>query len=76
MISSWRDPDYFTPEERAALSLVEKTTLTAPTSPAPCEVSEELRVLGDERAAAVQWSTIAINIYNRGSIASRFTIKH
>ncbi len=75
VLSSWRDTDYFTPEERAALSLTEKTTLSAHVPSTPYDDSEERRVLTDEQAAAVQWIAMAINVYNRVSLISRYEVK-
>ncbi|MBJ2121476.1 carboxymuconolactone decarboxylase family protein [Arthrobacter sp. MSA 4-2] len=74
VLSAWRETEYFTPEERAALSLTEKTTLIA-TAGSPYEHEREQMVLSNDQIAAVQWIVIAINAFNRVAVISEFDVK-
>lgn len=74
VLSAWRETVYFTAEERAALSLTEKTTLLA-TASSPYEDERERTILSDEQVAAVQWIVIAINAFNRVAVTNGIDVK-
>jgi len=71
VLSSWRETEYFSDRERAALELAEAITLV---SAGP--VSEELyahvaRTLSEAEISAVTWIAIVMNSFNRVRIANR-----
>lgn len=70
MLPAWREATVYTPAERAALALTEAVTLIADAH-VPAAVEAEARREFDDRSyAALVFSIIAINAWNRASIAS------
>lgn len=75
LIGAWRESQYFTDEERAALDLLESITLIA-ARPLEDEHLERARTaLGDAKLAAVEALAILIGAWNRLAIASGFPVK-
>jgi AhpD family alkylhydroperoxidase len=73
-LPAWRETEYFSAQERAALALVEAVTLIAD-GQVPDDVYEEAAaVLNEKQLAAVQWLAITINAWNRIAIASRYPV--
>ncbi|AMA00817.1 carboxymuconolactone decarboxylase family protein [Corynebacterium glutamicum] len=68
-LAAWQMVDEFTVEEKAALQLAESLTLLE-----SCEGHLAARtacsVFAEEQVAALEWAIIAINAFNRISIAS------
>jgi len=74
VLPAWRETEYFTPKERAALALTEAVTLVS-TGQVPDEVYESAaQELSGEELAAVEWIAIVINTWNRVAIASRYEV--
>lgn len=71
VLSSWRETEYFTPRERAALELAEAVTLV---DHGP--VGEDLyrrvaATLSEAEISAVAWIAIVMNSFNRVRITNR-----
>jgi AhpD family alkylhydroperoxidase len=74
VLAAWRESQYFTEEERAALALVEAITLVSDGQVPDSVYSESRSALSDEKIAAVEWIGVAINAWNRIAIASRYVV--
>lgn len=75
VLTAWRETDYFTPKERAALELVEAITRISE-GQVPDEVYERAtQVLTKEETLAVEWLAVVINTWNRIAIPSRYPVK-
>ena len=71
LLDAWRETDFYTPRERAALAWTEALTLIAETH-APDDVFEEVRAqFSDREIADLTLAIAAINGWNRLSIAFR-----
>ena len=72
-VAAWRETDFFTPEERAALALAESVTRLADRAdPVPDEVWDEAARHFDEKqlAGLVLWIATT-NLFNRINAATR-----
>jgi len=68
MLNAWREATVYTDEERAALALTEAITCISDQH-VPAELEAEARALfDDERYAALVWTIVAINAWNRLAI--------
>jgi AhpD family alkylhydroperoxidase len=74
LLSAWRDTDYFTEAERAALAITEEITLIAEVTSGRRAQDEDHRELTDAQVAAVRWLGISINAFNRVSITSHHPV--
>jgi len=74
VLPAWRDSDYFSPAERAALSIAEEVTLIGTRRNVPLTETEDLAALTEEQRAVVGWLTIVINAFNRVAIVSRYDV--
>jgi AhpD family alkylhydroperoxidase len=71
VLAAWRETDFYTPAERAALAYTEAVTLIARGHPSD-ELVEEVRAhFGDEGLTKLTYAIVAINGWNRLAIASR-----
>ena len=75
VLPAWRETEYFTDKERAALALVEAVTLIAEGQVPDSVYAPAAEVLSSEEIAAVEWLGIVINAWNRFSIPSRTAVK-
>lgn len=74
VLPGWRETEYFSEKEQAALVLVEEITLIAD-GQLPDEVYEEVAEhLSAEEISAVEMIAITINAWNRIAIASRYPV--
>lgn len=69
-LSAWRMVKEFTPQERAALELAETLTLLPQDREISLAAVEACEVFAEEQVAALEWTIIMINAFNRVSIAS------
>lgn len=74
VIPAWRDTDYFTATERAALALLESITLIADDQVPDAVYDAAAEVLSPQQLAAVEWLSAAINTWNRIAIPSRYPV--
>ncbi len=70
MLTAWRDSDYFTQAEEAALEIAEIITLIGETGYEDEEYARVAEVLSEEQIAAATWIAIVINASNRLWIAN------
>lgn len=75
LLNAWRETEFYSDAERAALQLIESLTLIS-NQQIPDEVYELARLyLTDAQIAAIEWLGIVINAWNRIAISSRYTVK-
>ncbi|HEY3327301.1 MAG TPA: carboxymuconolactone decarboxylase family protein [Novimethylophilus sp.] len=74
VLPAWRETQYFTEKERAALALGEAVTLIAKGQIPESIYSEAAAVLSNEEIAAVEWLGVVINTWNRIAISSRYPV--
>jgi AhpD family alkylhydroperoxidase len=75
VVAAWRESQYFTDKERAALALVEAVTLISVGQVPDTVYAEASAVLSSEEIAAVEWLAVVINAWNRIAISSRFPVR-
>ena len=75
VLTAWRETDYFTPKERAALELVESITLISDGQLTDTTYEQAATNLSKEEISAVEWLGIVINTWNRIAISSRYPVK-
>ena len=75
MLSAWRESQYFTEKERAAIALIEAVTLVSEGQVPDDVYSEAASVLSDQEISAVEWLGIVINVWNRFATASRYPVE-
>ena len=69
-LPAWRMVDEFTEKEKAALELAETLTLLPKDRDNSRAALPACQVFAEEQVAALEWSIIMINAFNRVSIAS------
>ncbi len=74
VLSAWRETDYFTEAECAALAITEEITLIADVTSGRRAADAEHPELTDAQTAAVRWIGISINAFNRLSITSHHPV--
>ncbi|MDT8916162.1 carboxymuconolactone decarboxylase family protein [Amycolatopsis sp. PS_44_ISF1] len=71
VLEAWREVELFSEQERAALALTESMTLIADHKDVPDDVyAEAVRVFTEAQYRVLAWSIVAINAWNRISVAS------
>ena len=71
VLTAWRDTQYFSPAERAALGIAEEIAHIGSLA----AVHDDDESLTAAQAAAVRWVAIVINAFNRVAISSHYTVK-
>ena len=75
VLPAWRETEYFSQKERAALALVEAMTLIAEGQVPDAVYQEATEYLSEDEIVAVEWLSIVINAWNRVGISSRYPVK-
>jgi AhpD family alkylhydroperoxidase len=75
VLAAWRETDYFSGKERAALGLVEAITSIAQGQVPDAVYAQAAAQLTRDEVSAVEWLAIVINTWNRIAIASRYPVK-
>ena len=75
LLPAWRESELYDDRERAALGLAESLTLMPSHAERESVYAFAAQHLGDAEIAAVEWTAIAINAFNRVSIASAHQVK-
>lgn len=76
VLSAWRDAGpLFSEQERAALTWAESLTTLPDPRQQDIDYAEASRHLNEEQLSAVGWVVVAINAFNRISIASRHPVR-
>ena len=70
VVAAWWESQYFTEQERAALSLTEQVTEL----PVPARQDWRDGSLTDAQASAVSWLTVVMNAWNRVAITSHYPV--
>jgi AhpD family alkylhydroperoxidase len=72
LLSTWREADLYTEQERAALALTDAMTRLPDTQDVPDEVyAQAAGVFTEDQYRAVAWAITVINAFNRISVTSR-----
>ena len=75
VLSAWKETEYFTQKECAALELVEAITLISD-GQVPDTVYEQAAAnLSQDEVSAIEWLAVVINAWNRIAISSRYPVK-
>lgn len=74
VLPAWREVDLYSDAERAALALAEALTALPNPRHLADDQAEAARVLTPDQLSAVTWVVIAINSFNRVSIASHHQV--
>lgn len=74
VLAAWWESQYFTPQEQAALLIVERVTLISDRSPAPARELGDVDVLTERQMSAITWVSIAMNALNRIAVSSHFPV--
>jgi AhpD family alkylhydroperoxidase len=75
VLPAWRESQYFTEKERAALELAEAITLISEGQVPDPVYARASGVLSEEEISAVEWLSVVINAWNRIAISSRYPVK-
>jgi AhpD family alkylhydroperoxidase len=75
VLPAWREAEYFTEKERAALELVEAITLISDGQVPDSLYAKAVESLSNEEIAAIEWLSVVINAWNRIAISSRYPVK-
>jgi AhpD family alkylhydroperoxidase len=75
ILPAWRETEYFTPKERAALELVEAMTLVSDGQVPDAVYERAAAGLSNDELSAVEWLAIVMNVWNRVAIASRYPVR-
>jgi AhpD family alkylhydroperoxidase len=73
-LNAWRETDFYTARERAALTLTEAVTLVSDGRVSDQVYQEAADVFTEDELAALIWTAITINAYNRVAIATRMPV--
>lgn len=74
LISAWRESQYFTEKERAALMLIEEITLLAHQHFPDSVYEIATKSLNEDEITAIEWIAIVINTWNRIAISSQYQV--
>ncbi|MFE5756143.1 carboxymuconolactone decarboxylase family protein [Streptomyces massasporeus] len=74
-LAAWRETQFFTERERAALALTEAVTLVHDGRVPDAVYAEAAEVFDEDQIAALIWAATVINAYNRIAIATRMVPK-
>lgn len=75
VLPAWRESQYFTGKEAAALALVETITSISDDQVPDAVYAAAAASLSGEEIAAVEWLAVVINAWNRIAISSRYPVK-
>lgn len=75
VLAAWRETEYFTPKERAALALVEAITSISEGQVPDTTYEQAASNLSKAEVSAIEWLAIVINTWNRIAISSRYPVK-
>ena len=75
VLPAWRETEYFSDKERAALALVEAVTLISDGQVPDPIYDQAAEVLSDPEISAVEWLALVINAWNRIAIPSRTPVE-
>lgn len=75
LLNAWRESEYFTDKEQAALALIEEITLIARDPLSQTVYEQAKNVLSADEISAIEWLAIVINTWNRIAISSHYRVR-
>lgn len=75
VLSAWKETEYFSAKERAALELVEAMTMISDGQLPDSIYEHAAGSLSREEVSAIEWLAVVINAWNRIAISSRYPVK-
>jgi AhpD family alkylhydroperoxidase len=75
VLAAWKETEYFSSKERAALELVEAITLISDGQLPDAIYEQAAANLSIEEVSAIEWLSAVINVWNRIAISSRYPVK-
>ena len=75
LLNAWRESEYFTDKEQAALTLIEEVTLISKDQVSEIVYAQAQKLLSNAEIGAIEWLAIVINTWNRIAISSRYSVK-
>lgn len=75
VLCAWKETEYFSSKERAALELVEAITLISDGQLPDVIYEQAATSLSKEEVSAIEWLAVIINTWNRIAISSRYPVK-
>lgn len=75
VLSAWKETEYFSSKERAALELVEAITLISDGQLPDAIYEKAATSLSKAEISAIEWLAVVINTWNRIAISSRYPVK-
>ena len=75
VLSAWRETEYFSQKERAALELVEAITLISDGQVPDAIYEQAAANLSSDEVSAIEWLAVVINTWNRIAVSSRYPVK-
>ena len=75
VLSAWKETEYFSSKERAALELVEAITLISDGQLSDAIYEKAATSLSKAEVSAIEWLAVVINTWNRIAISSRYPVK-
>jgi alkylhydroperoxidase family enzyme len=74
LLNAWRETEYYSAKERAALALIEEMTLISHNQVSDHTYQVAEQQLNQAEMSAIEWLSIVINAWNRIAIASRYNV--
>lgn len=74
VLPAWWESQYFTKEERGALTLAERITHIGDEHTSPAPEVDATAALSDQQIAAITWLAVAVNGWNRIAISSHYPV--
>jgi AhpD family alkylhydroperoxidase len=75
VLPAWRETEYFSQKERAALELVEAITLISDGQVSDATYEKAAANLSRDEMLAIEWLAVVMNTWNRVAICSRYAVK-
>ena len=75
VLPAWRETEYFSEKERAALALMEAVTLISTDQVSDAVYEQAASSLSKEELTAIEWLAVVINVWNRVATTSRYPVK-
>ena len=75
VLPAWRETEYFSEKERAALELVEVITLIFDGQVPAAIYEQAAAILSRDEVSAIEWLAVVMNTWNRVAISSRYRVK-
>ena len=74
VLPAWRETEYFSQKERAALELVEAITLISDGQVPDAIYEQAAAILSSDEVSAIEWLAVVMNTWNRIATSSRYPV--